>query len=343
MHARLSILDLATVDRGGSVRETVAATVAVAQRAEKLGFHRVWYAEHHNAASVASSSPALLIAHVGAHTSRIRLGAGGVMLPNHAPLTIAEQFGMLEAMYPDRIDLGLGRASGTDSATMRALRRSLASADTFPDDVRELRGYLTGNSVVPGVEAVPGHGSNVPLYVLGSSPFGARLAGELGLPFAFASHFSPDALDAAIELYRKEFRPSEHLAEPYAMATANVIAADTAVEARELLADVRRMLATTLFGRQLGVDTLTATEEQADLLLDRGAAHQVDYMLTHLAMGSGTEVLSWLDSFARSADIDEVITLHQPQSAAARLRSVTLLGEAQQRAHTDPTAAGLAA
>jgi luciferase family oxidoreductase group 1 len=168
------------------------ASVALAQRAEQLGYKRVWYAEHHNMASIASSATSVLIAHIGAHTETIRLGAGGVMLPNHAPLVIAEQFGTLAAMYPGRIDLGLGRAPGSDQNTMFALRRDPSSAASFPQDVRELQGYLSGRSVVPGVDAVPGKGSNVPLYILGSSMFGAKLAAAFGLPYAFASHFSPE-------------------------------------------------------------------------------------------------------------------------------------------------------
>ncbi len=187
------------------------ASVALAQQAEELGYERVWYAEHHNMPSIASSATSVLIAHVGAHTQSIRLGAGGVMLPNHAPLLIAEQFGTLAAMYPGRIDLGLGRAPGSDRNTMYALRRDPGSAETFPQDVVELRGYLAGDSVVRGVDAVPGKGSRVPLYILGSSLFGAKLAAALGLPYAFASHFAPAALDAAIAAYRSEFRPSEQL------------------------------------------------------------------------------------------------------------------------------------
>ena len=194
----LSILDLAPVRPGQSVADSLAASVALAQRAEQLGYRRVWYAEHHNNSAIASSAPAVLIAHVAAFTHAVRLGAGGVMLPNHAPLTIAEQFGTLEALHPGRIDLGLGRAPGTDQAAMRALRRYAASADRFYEDVLELQGYFAGEPVVPGVEATPGKGAQVPLYILGSSTFGARLAASLGLPYAFASHFAPQALEEAV-------------------------------------------------------------------------------------------------------------------------------------------------
>src|SRR4051794_30653998 len=214
-HVPLSILDLAIVGKGETVRAGLDATVAVAQRAEARGYKRIWYAEHHNMASIASSATSVLIAHVAAMTNTIRLGAGGVMLPNHAPLPIAEQFGTLETLHPGRIDLGLGRAPGSDQATMRAMRRDPMSSDSFPQDVLELQGYLTGRTRIPGVNATPGSGTNVPLYILGSSLFGAQLAAALGLPYAFASHFSPSGLLDAVATYRREFRPSDQLDEPY--------------------------------------------------------------------------------------------------------------------------------
>src|SRR5699024_9131572 len=198
----------------------------------ETGYGRVWYAEHHNMASIASSATSVLIAHVAAHTKSIRLGAGGIMLPNHAPLVIAEQFGTLETLHPGRIDLGLGRAPGTDQNIMRALRGSGASADTFPEDVMELQAYLRGQSRIPGVDAYPGKGTDVPLYLLGSSLFGAGLAATLGLPYAFASHFAPGALHEAIALYRSEFTPSEQLEKPHVIAGFNVIAADDQADAQ---------------------------------------------------------------------------------------------------------------
>src|ERR1700735_4748849 len=198
MRVPVSILDLAPIAPGQTASESFAGSVSLARRAEELGYRRVWYAEHHNMPGIASSATSVLIAHIGAQTQSIRLGAGGVMLPNHAPLTIAEQFGTLAAMYPGRIDLGLGRAPGSDQITMRALRRDPRSSDAFPQDVLELQGYLGDESRIPGVEAVPGKGSHVPLYILGSSLFGARLAAALGLPYAFASHFAPAELLAAV-------------------------------------------------------------------------------------------------------------------------------------------------
>src|SRR6201997_28875 len=224
MRTKLSILDLAPIARGETAGMSFAASVALARRAEELGYHRVWYAEHHNMPSIASSATSVLIAHVGAQTSSIRLGSGGVMLPNHSPLVIAEQFGTLAALYPGRIDLGLGRAPGTDQQTTYALRRDPRTADRFPQDVLELQAFLRGESTVQGVDAYPGKGSNVPLYILGSSLFGAQLAGMLGLPYAFASHFAPDALDAAIAAYRSEFKPSAQLDAPYVIAGVNVTA-----------------------------------------------------------------------------------------------------------------------
>src|ERR1700749_1449587 len=264
MRACLSILDLAPIGRGQTASDSFAASVALAQRAEELGYHRVWYAEHHNMPSIASSATSVLIAHIGAHTSTIRLGAGGIMLPNHSPLTIAEQFGTLEAMYPGRIDLGLGRAPGSDQNTTYALRRDPRTADAFPRDVLELQAYLDGTSRGPGVDSVPGNGSNVPLYILGSSLFGAQLAGVYGLPYAFASHFAPDDLEHAIAAYRSEFKPSEQLAEPYVIPGVNVPPADTTEAARSQFQAVRRARAAGLFARRAGVSPAEITDEQAD-------------------------------------------------------------------------------
>lgn len=331
MRVPLSILDLAPIARGQSAGDSFAGSVALAQRAEGLGYLRVWYAEHHNMASIASSATSVLIAHVGAQTRAIRLGAGGVMLPNHAPLTIAEQFGTLAAMYPGRIDLGLGRAPGSDQNTMYALRRNPSSADTFPQDVLELQGYLTGNTRVPGVDAIPGKGSNVPLYILGSSLFGAKLAAALGLPYAFASHFAPADLEAALDAYRREFQPSGQLERPYAIAGVNVIAADTASAAREQLLGIRRRRAISLYGRgHRGLGAGDLTDEQADQLLAAGLGSHVDQMLTYSAVGTPAEVSDYLDGFIRRTEADELIVAHQALSIEDRLRSVTLLAEAMQ-------------
>jgi luciferase family oxidoreductase group 1 len=331
MRVPLSILDLAPIARGQTASDSFANSVALAQRAEELGYLRVWYAEHHNMASIASSATSVLIAHIGAQTQTIRLGSGGVMLPNHAPLLIAEQFGALAAMYPGRIDLGLGRAPGSDQNTMYALRRDPTSADTFPQDVLELQGYLTGHTRVPGVDAVPGKGSNVPLYILGSSLFGAGLAAALGLPYAFASHFAPAELDAALALYRREFQPSGQLERPYAIAGVNVIAADTQSAAREQLQGIRRARAISLYGRgRPGQDTGNLTDEQADQLLAAGLGAHVDQMLTYAAVGTPAQVSGYLEGFIRQTEADELIVVHQAPTSEGRLRSVTLLAEAMQ-------------
>jgi luciferase family oxidoreductase group 1 len=323
MRIPLSILDLAPVPRGQTVSDSIAASVALAQRAEAAGYQRVWYAEHHNMPTIASSATSVLIAHVGAQTRTIRLGAGGVMLPNHSPLTIAEQFGTLDAMYPGRIDLGLGRAPGSDQNTMYALRRTPDSADSFPQDVLELQAYLAGRTRVPGVDAIPGKGSNVPLYILGSSMFGASLAAALGLPYAFASHFAPQALESAVAAYRRDFRPSEQLAAPYVIAGVNVVAADTTAAAEEAFQAVRRTLATGLFGRGRAF-----TDEEADLLLGQGAGQHVDTMLTHTAIGTPASVRDHLEGFAKLADADELIIAHQFPTTEGRLRSVELAAQA---------------
>jgi luciferase family oxidoreductase group 1 len=231
-------------------------------------------------------------------------------------------------MYPGRIDLGLGRAPGSDQNTMFALRRDLGSAASFPQDVRELQGYLSGRSVVPGVDAVPGKGSNVPLYILGSSMFGAKFAAALGLPYAFASHFSPELLDQAIAAYRAEFTPSEALDSPYVIAGVNVLAADTLAEAQTQLQAVRRARAVGLYGRRVGASPFEATDEQADQLLAAGMAAQVDEMLTFTAIGTTDDVGDYLAKFAERTAADELITAHHAPDPEARLRSVELLAEA---------------
>jgi luciferase family oxidoreductase group 1 len=332
MRIPLSILDLVPIGRGQTVSDSFAASVALARLAEELGYTRVWYAEHHNMPSIASAATSVVIAHIGAHTTTIRLGSGGIMLPNHSPLTIAEQFGALDAMYPHRIDLGLGRAPGSDQNTARALRRDPRSADAFPQDVLELQGYLADKTLIPGVDATPGKGSRVPLYLLGSSLFGAHLAAALGLPYAFASHFAPEALLPATEAYRREFKPSEQLDRPYVIAGVNVTAADTAAAASEQFHAIRRARAVSLFSRHVGIPAEDMTDEQADELLGSAAGLHVDQMLRYAAVGTPREVSDYLDGFAKQTGADELITVHHSPSLAGRLRSVTLLAEAMQGA-----------
>jgi luciferase family oxidoreductase group 1 len=318
----LSILDLAPIRRGETPRDSFGASVILARRAEELGYRRVWYAEHHNMPTIASSATSVLIAHVAAHTDRIRLGAGGVMLPNHAPLTIAEQFGTLEAMHPGRIDLGLGRAPGSDQITMLALRRNPSSADRFGDDVLELQGYLGDETRVPGVHATPGAGSHVPLYILGSSMFGALLAASLGLAYAFASHFAPDALTDAVAAYRAQFRPSVQLDHPYVIAGVNVVAADTASDAEEHFHKAKRSRAIALFGRGANL-----SDGQAEAILASPAGRHVEHMAMYTAVGTPTAVSEYIDAFAKHADADELMTVHHLPTADARLRSVELLAD----------------
>jgi luciferase family oxidoreductase group 1 len=319
----LSILDLATIGKGQTAAESFAGSVAMAQLAEKLGYRRVWYAEHHNMSSIASSATSVLIAHIAAHTETIRLGAGGIMLPNHSPLTIAEQFGTLETLHPGRIDLGLGRAPGSDQKTLRALRRDPMSSDSFPQDVLELQGYLTGPTRIPGVEATPGKGTNVPLYLLGSSLFGAKLAAQLGLPYAFASHFAPNALQDAVSIYRREFKPSAQLDAPYVIAGVNVIAADSAAEAQAMIRDTLRARVSLFFG-----DGRVFTDDEADMILDSPQGQHVSQMMTYSAVGTPDAVREYLDEFTAHADADELIVAHQSTATEGRLRSVELLAEA---------------
>ena len=318
----LSILDLAIIAKGETPRDAFDHSVAVARRAEERGYRRVWYAEHHNMRSVGSSAPAVLIAHVAAHTSTIRLGAGGIMLPNHAPLTIAEQFGTLESLHPGRIDLGLGRAPGSDQTTRRALRRDARAAESFPGDVRELQGYLTGETTIAGVHATPGHGTNVPLYILGSSLFGAGLAARMGLPYAFASHFSPEALLPAVDLYRREFEPSAQLAEPYVIAGVNVYAADTDDEAHAQLVRVSRTRVSLFVGRGR-----TFTDDEADAVLASPQGQAIAQMMRYSAVGPAATVKEYLDAFAEHADADELIVNHAAPTVEGRLHSIDLVAD----------------
>jgi luciferase family oxidoreductase group 1 len=320
----LSILDLAVIGEGETAAESFAGSVELARLAERGGYGRIWYAEHHSIRSIASSATAVLIAHVAAHTERIRLGAGGIMLPNHAPLLIAEQFGTLATLHPGRIDLGLGRAPGSDQATSRALRRDASAADSFPRDVVELQGLLSDESPIPGVRAIPGQGTHVPLYILGSSLFGAQLAAVLGLPYGFASHFAPAALHQAIEVYRENFRPSAQLEQPYLIAGVNVIAADTDSEARDQFERGRRARVRSLFAR--GDQRLSDAQVEAIIHSPRIAA--VDQMLVYSAVGTPDTVVAYLDDFQRLTGADELMTVHHADSVPRRLRSVELLAGA---------------
>ncbi|GAB3549949.1 luciferase family oxidoreductase group 1 [Actinopolyspora lacussalsi] len=320
MGVPLSVLDLATIGHDETPGDSLRASIDLAQRAERWGYRRIWYAEHHNMSRIASSATSVIIGHIAANTSSIRLGAGGIMLPNHAPLTIAEQFGTLETLHPGRIDLGLGRAPGSDQNTAKALRRDPKAAETFPQDVQELQGYLGEKSLVQGVQAVPGKGTGVPLYILGSSLFGAKLAAALGLPYSFASHFAPNALEDAVSVYRREFTPSEQLSEPYVIAGVNIVASDTTEQAREQLQAAKRSRLRMLTGRNL-------TREEADSALDSPAGQQAQQMLTYSAVGTADEVKNYLDGFAEHARADELMVTSLAPERDAWLRSFELLAE----------------
>jgi len=321
MSVPLSLLDLAIVAPGESTADALAGSVALARTAETAGYRRVWYAEHHNNATIASSATAVLVAHVANHTSTIRLGAGGIMLPNHAPLQVAEQFGTLATLHPGRIDLGLGRAPGTDRTTMHALRRSMG-ADTFPEDVRELQGYLGTTSLVPGVNAYPGHGTNVPLYILGSSLFGAKLAAAYGLPYAFASHFAPQSLLDAVAAYRAEFQPSEQLAAPYVIAGVGAVAAATEADAHRQLAEAqrRRLKMMAARGREL-------SDAEADAILASPQGQSILEMMAYTAVGTRQEVGEYLEAFAKHAQADELIVALHSSGTEDRLRSAQIVAE----------------
>ena len=319
---RLSILDLAPVTEGGDAAQAFRNSLDLAQHAEKWGYHRFWLAEHHNMPGIASAATAVVIGHVANGTRKIRVGAGGVMLPNHAPLVVAEQFGTLESLFPGRIDLALGRAPGSDQATARALRRHLGSSgDSFPEDLTELMNYFHPVDPKPRVRAVPGSDLTVPLYLLGSSDFSARLAAELGLPFAFASHFAPEYLRVALELYRRGFRPSAQLSEAYVMIGAGVYCAETDDEARRLFTSAQQQILTLIRGHP---DKLPPPVESMEPLWseqERGALAQ---RAKYTAVGSFESVKRRLQEMAHETACDEIIITSQIYDHAARLRSFEL-------------------
>ena len=322
---RYALLDLVPVVEGGTVAGALANAADLARDAEALGYTRYWVAEHHGMTGIASAATAVVIGHVAAATSHIRVGAGGIMLPNHAPLQIAEQFGTLDALFPGRIDLGLGRAPGSDQRVARAIRRTLDSdPNAFPRDVLELQSYFTDDGQT-GIRATPGAGADVPLWILGSSLFGAQLAAMLGLPYAFASHFAPDALDEALRLYRRDFRPSAQLARPYAMAGFNVFAADTDEEA-ELLASSQQQSFVAL--RTGNPRQLPPPVQGYRAGLGAQGNAILDHVLQCSAVGSPATVARGLASFVGRTGVDEVMIASAIYDHGARKRSLAIAAEA---------------
>lgn len=313
-----SLLDLSPILEGADASVAFRNTLDLAQHAERWGYHRYWLAEHHNLPSVASAATAVVIGHVAGGTKQIRVGAGGIMLPNHAPLVIAEQFGTLESLYPGRIDLALGRAPGSDQATARALRRYFDSADSFPKDLLELISYFRAATPDQRVTAVPGAGLHVPIYLLGSSDFSARLAAELGLPFAFASHFAPDYLQVALEIYRREFKPSRELDKPYAMVGAGVYAADTDAEARRIFTSAQLQ---TLNLIRNCPSKLPPPSDKIDNLWSPQERAAIEHRTRYVAVGSPDSVALRLNQIMDETEADEVIITAQIYNHAARLRS----------------------
>ena len=313
------------VGRGDTVADALNATRVIAQAAEARGYRRIWYAEHHNMSSITSAATAVLIAHVAGNTRRILLGSGGVMLPNHSPLAIAEQFGTLASLHPGRIELGLGRAPGSDPATTHALRRDQASAEAFPQDVLELQAFLAGESLVPGVQAIPGAGTHVPLTILGSTLFGAQLAAHLGLRYGFASHFAPEALVDAVALYRRMFTPSGQSEVPHVTAAMNVVVAESPEAAEDLLEQVRRRRVASFLGRGYGREF---TEDEIDQLIGTPQAAQILGMMRHTAVGTPPQVRTQLEEFQSFADADELIVVINAVTTEGRLRCLNLLADA---------------
>ncbi len=322
----LSVLDLSPVPEGSDVSQSLANTLDLARHAERLGYRRFWLAEHHNMPGIASAATAVVIAHVAAGTSTIRVGAGGIMLPNHAPLMVAEAFGTLAALHPGRIDLGLGRAPGTDQITAHALRRSMKSAnvDSFPNDVVELMSYFQPEQPGQRVRAVPGAGLDVPVWILGSSLYGAQLAAMLGLPYAFASHFAPAELDRAVAIYRERFEPSQYLDKPYVMLGLNMTAANTDEEARLLFSSVQQAFVNLRTGRP---GKLPPPREGFYDQIGDPERMMLDHALACAVVGSPETVRAGLEDFVRRTGADELMVTSQIYDHASRVRSYEILAQ----------------
>jgi luciferase family oxidoreductase group 1 len=318
----VSILDLVPVVLGETPREALGKSLELARRADALGYTRYWVAEHHNMTGIASAATSVVIGFLAGGTSTIRVGSGGIMLPNHSPLVIAEQFGTLESLYPGRIDLGVGRAPGTDHRAVRALRRNPERGDTFPEDVLELQAFLAPSQSGQAVRAVPGAGTEVPIWILGSSTYGAELAAALGLPYAFASHFAPDALLPALDVYRRKFKPSKQLDQPYAMVGVNVVAAETDDEARRLFTTVQQSFTNLVRGAP---GKLQAPIDNIDDYWTPMERHQAEHMLQYSIVGSRETVKQGLEDFVTLTKADELMIVTSLYDHAARVRSYEIV------------------
>ncbi len=322
---KLSVLDLAYIGEGFTPADALANALDLAQNVEAAGFERFWLAEHHNLAGIASAATAVCICHVAGGTKTIRVGAGGIMLPNHSPLVIAEQFGTLATLFPDRIDLGLGRAPGTDQRTLQALRRDPGASEYFPNDVMELQALLGPPTENQAIHAIPGENTNVPLWILGSSLFGAQLAALFGLPYAFASHFAPQALMQAVSIYREQFKPSAQLAEPYVMVGCNVIVADTEGEAKKLFTSPQQQFAHRLRGGRVKLPPPIDDIEDFWSPMEKA---QSPSMLSCSFQGSTATIKEKLAPLIEATGADELMVAAAVWDQKARVRSYQLLAQA---------------
>ena len=322
-----SLLDLSPIVENGTARQSLLNSLDLAQHAEQYGFKRYWMAEHHNMPGIASAATSVALAYVGAGTESIRIGAAGVMLTNHAPLIIAEQYGTLAALFPDRVDLGLGRAPGTDGKTMRALRRDIMRASNdFPQDVLELMSFFEeGNE--QGIQAIPGQGLQVPIWLLGSSLFGAQLAAALGQPYIFASHFAPELLDQALHIYRESFKPSKQHAEPYAAAAINVFAADTDKEAQRLMHSLLVHVSALRKGKP---GTLKPPPSETEITSNPAELAEARYMLRESAVGNAEKISAWIEQFIERTQVDELVIASHIYEHQARVKSIGIAAKVLQ-------------
>ena len=328
-----SILDLSPIVEGSNAATSLRNSLALAQHAEKIGYKRFWVAEHHNMPGVASAATSVVIGHIAAGTKNIRVGAGGIMLPNHSPLIIAEHFGTLATLYPQRIDLGLGRAPGSDRRTANALKRNMAEVDKFPEEVLELQAYLQDDGPsIQAIRAIPGEGTNVPLWILGSSLYGAQLAAHLGLPYAFASHFSPDALAQAVQVYRENFKPSAQLDRPYLMFSVNVFAAESDEEAEFIRTSHLQGFANVTSGRP---SLLPLPVKNIETVLDNATLNRVNHSLCCSAVGGHEKVLRELTELIETYQPDELIINSPIHGFEARLRSYSIAAEVLKNINQD--------